>query len=199
MISRRAALGAVAGAALSVAVAACSSDPNSVSAQANKGDDKNYVSGDGTVSTVAPADRKDPVTFDGTLLTGQKWSSSQAAGKVLVVNVWGAWCPPCQSELPELQKAWEGWQSAKQPVQLIGIDQRDSVANAKATLEAKGITYPSLADDGGAVLLDLQNAVTAYPTTLVLDHQHRIAARVSGPTTYLTLTGLVSDVLKEKS
>lgn len=199
MMSRRAALTATVGAALSVAVAACSSDPNSISAQANKGDDKNYVSGDGTVSTVAPADRATALRFGGTLLSGAKWSSAAAAGQVLVVNVWGAWCPPCQAELPQLQKAWEGWQQASQPVQLIGIDQRDSVTNAQATLQAKGITYPSLADDGGAVLLDLQDSVTAYPTTLVLDRQHRIAARVSGPTTYLTLTGLVSDVLKEKS
>ena len=199
MISRRAALAAVVLAALPTGLAACSSDTNSISAQANKGDDKNYVSGDGTVSTVAPADRGKPVSFSGTLLNGQKWSSAQAEGKVVVVNVWGAWCPPCQKELPELQKAWEGWQKAGQPVQLIGIDQRDSVTNAQATLTAKGITYPSLADDGGAVLLSLQNSVTAYPTTLVLDTQHRIAARVSGPTTYLTLTGLVSDVLKEKA
>lgn len=199
MISRRAAMAAALLAALPVGLAGCSSDPNSISAQANRGDDKNYVSGDGTVTTVAPGDRGKPVSFSGTLLDGQKWSSSQADGKVLVVNVWGAWCAPCQKELPELQKVWAGWQKAGDPVQMIGINQRDSVTNAQATLTSKGVTYPSLADDGGAALLSLQDAVTAYPTTLVLDTRHRIAARVNGATTYLTLTGLVSDVLKEKS
>lgn len=184
---------------LPMSLAACNSDTNSISAQANKGDDKNYVSGDGTVSTVAPKDRGKPVSFSGTLLNGQKWSSAQADGKVLVVNVWGAWCPPCQKELPELQKAWEGWQKADEPVQLIGLDQRDTPASAQATLTAQHVTYPSLADDGGAILLALQNSVTSTPTTLVLDTQHRIAARVNGVTTYLTLTGLVSDVMKEKS
>lgn len=192
-------MAAAVGAVVTLGITACNSDTNSISAQANKGDDKNYIAGDGTVSTIAPADRGKPVSFSGALLTGQEWSSSQAAGKVVVINVWGAWCAPCQKELPELQKAWAGWQKAGDPVQLIGVDQRDSVANAQATLTAKGVTYPSLADDGGAVLLDLQNSVTAAPTTLVLDTQHRIAARVNGATTYLTLTGVVSDVLKEKS
>lgn len=198
MISRRAAVAAALLAALPLGLAGCSSDPNSISAQANRGDDKNYVSGDGTVTTVAPADRGKPVSFSGTLLDGQKWSSSQADGKVLVVNVWGAWCPPCQKELPELQKAWESWQKAGDPVQLIGLDQRDTPTTARAALTAQHVTYPSLADDGGAALLQLQDSVTNTPTTLVLDTQHRIAARVGGATTYLTLTGVVSDVLKEK-
>ncbi|REF30094.1 TlpA family protein disulfide reductase [Calidifontibacter indicus] len=194
--SRRTVLTALGGMFATATLAACSSDPNSVSAQANKGDSKGYVAGDGTIEQLAVSQRGKPVQLDGTLLDGKTWSSSSADGKVVVLNVWGAWCPPCQNELPHLQSAWAGWQAAGQPVVMLGINQRDSVQRAQATLAKLKVTYPSLAEDGGKALLSLQGKVRAYPTTLVLDKEHRIAARVSGEVTEATLKGLVDDVLK---
>lgn len=180
----------------SVGLAACSSDANSISAQANKGDSKGYVAGDGTIEQLSVGQRGKPVQLTGTQLDGKTWSSSSAAGKVIVLNVWGAWCPPCQNELPHLQQAWSGWQKSGEPVVMMGINQRDSVQRAQATLAKFKVTYPSLAEDGGKALLALQGKVRAYPTTLVLDKQHRIAARVSGEVSESTVKGLVDDVLK---
>ncbi|NHN55312.1 TlpA family protein disulfide reductase [Calidifontibacter sp. DB0510] len=180
------------------AVAGCSSDPNSVAAQAAKGDDKGYIAGDGTIAQVPPDQRGAPVQVSGTLLDGRPWSLEEAKGKVVVLNVWGSWCAPCQTEIPQLQAAWAGWQRAKAPVLLMGLDQKEGPESGKALLKAKKATYPSLADDGGAALLGLQGKVSSYPTTLVLDRQRRIAARVSGPVTTATITALVDDVLKGK-
>lgn len=182
-----------------IALAGCSSDPNSIAGQANKGDDKGFIAGDGTIEQLSADQRGKPVTVSGTLLDGTPWSSSSVAGKVVVLNVWGAWCAPCQEELPHLQAAWEQWQKSGAPVVMMGIDQRDSPQRAAATLRKFGVTYPSLAEDGGKALLALQGKVTATPTTLILDPQHRIAARVIGAvTTDATLTGLVDDILKNK-
>ena len=79
MISRRAAMAAALLAALPVGLAGCSSDPNSISAQANRGDDKNYVSGDGTVTATLPGSSGAPfgntVSLPSTVVvTGVFWS-----------------------------------------------------------------------------------------------------------------------------
>ncbi len=195
---RRAALG-VAGLAVlaTVAVAGCSQDPNSVAAQAKAGDQKGYVSGDGRVETIAAADRGEPVTMTGTLVDGTAWDITSTRDRVLVLNVWGSWCAPCVAEAPDLQKAWEEQQAKKAPVDFVGIDFREEPQRGAAFMKRAGITYPSLSDEAGVLLLQLQGKAPTVPTTLVLDRTGRIAARVNGPVAESTLTGLVDDVVAE--
>ena len=178
---------------------ACSSDPNSVADQARSGDRKGYVAGDGSIEQLPAGERGDPVALEGTTLDGKPWRIADHGGKVLVVNVWGSWCPPCIEETPALQKAWETVQSKGHPVQFIGLDKLESPQTGLAFLTANKVTYPSLAYDGGVPILALQGKAAATPTTLVLDHEARIAARVSGPVTSATLLALVDDVLAEKA
>ena len=188
---------AVAVGALSIGVSACSSDANSLAAQAKSGDGKGFVSGDGTIERLALDRRAAPLTLQGTTLQGAQWKVTDAADKVLVLNVWGSWCGPCVAEMPHLQQVWSQVSTAGKPVQFMGVNYRDGAETAKAFLRANKITYPSLEDDGGRTLLALRGKASATPTTLVLDRRGRIAARVSGPVTAATLSGLVNDVLGE--
>jgi thiol-disulfide isomerase/thioredoxin len=191
---------AVAAAGLLLTVAACSSDASSVAEQAKAGDGKGYVAGDGSVQQVAAADRSTVVALSGTTVDGASWSTAaDAKGKVVVVNVWGSWCGPCVDETPHLQQVWSSLSAAGKPVQFVGIDIKESPVNAAAFLRANGITYPSLSDSasGGQPMLALQGRASATPTTLVLDRQGRIAARVLGATTASTLSGLIDDVVAE--
>ncbi|MGG5259145.1 TlpA family protein disulfide reductase [Phycicoccus avicenniae] len=182
-------------AVLTLGVAGCSEDPNSVAAQAKAGDQKGYISGDGSVETIAEADRAEPVTMTGTLLDGTSWDVASTRGTVVVLNVWGSWCAPCVAEAPDLQKAWEGQQAKKAPVQFMGIDFREEAERGAAFVKKAGITYPSLSDEAGLTLLRLQGKAPTVPTTIVLDREGRIAARVNGPVSATTLTGLVDDVV----
>jgi thiol-disulfide isomerase/thioredoxin len=182
---------------MSVGVSACSSDAGSIAAQARSGDGKGYVSGDGTIERVAADRRSSPLTLSGVTFQGTPWRVANAANHVLVLNVWGQWCGPCVAEMPHLQQVWSQLSAAGKPVQFMGINYRDGVETAKAFLRANKITYPSLQDDGGRTLLALRGKANTTPTTLVLDRQGRIAARVSGPVSAATLSGLVSDVLSE--
>ena len=190
---------AVAVGALSMGVSSCSSDANSLAAQAKSGDGKGFVSGDGTIERLASDQRPAPLTLNGTTLQGAPWKVANAAGKVLVLNVWGSWCGPCVAEMPHLQQVWSQVSSAGKPVQFMGINYRDGAETAEAFMRANKITYPSLEDDGGRTLLALRGKASATPTTLVLDRQGRIAARVSGPVTAATLSGLVNDILGESA
>ena len=190
---------AVAAGALCLGVAACSSDPNSIAAQAKSGDGKGFVSGDGSIERVALDKRSVPLTLSGTTLHGPPWKVADARDNVLVLNVWGQWCGPCVAEMPQLQQVWSRVSAAGEPVRFMGINYRDGVETARAFLRSNKITYPSLEDDGGRTLLALRGKANTTPTTLVLDRQGRIAARVSGPVTAATLSGLVDDVLGESA
>ena len=63
----------------------------------------------------------------------------------------------------------------------MGIDFREDPARGAAFAKKAGITYPSLSDESGVLILALQGKAPTVPTTLVLDTEGRIAARVSGP------------------
>lgn len=195
------ALGAVARWLLLASVlGACSADPNSVGAQANAGEEKNYVSGDGTIERLAAAERAGPVTISGTTLAGRPWSLKDAGGKVVVLNLWGSWCPPCVTETPKLQKAYTVLHKAKAPVVFMGVNELESPATAQAWLTAKHVGYPSLRWDGGAPLLGLRGKAAATPTTLVLDGKGRIAGRISGAlTSATTLVDLVHDIVSSSA
>jgi peroxiredoxin len=200
MTARRATryAGCVAVVALLLGATGCSQDPNSVAAQARAGDQKGYVSGDGAVEKIPVVDRAEPVALSGALVDGGTWDSASARGRdVVVVNVWGSWCAPCVAEAPDLQEVWAGLQEARAPVQFMGIDFREDPARGAAFAKKAGITYPSLSDESGVLILALQGKAPTVPTTLVLDTEGRIAARVNGPVSASTLRGLVDDVLAE--
>jgi thiol-disulfide isomerase/thioredoxin len=183
---------------LLVALSGCSSDPNSIAAQAKSGNRQGYISGDGAIETIAVADRKKPVALSGTTLDDKQWSSQEVVGKVAVLNLWASWCPPCEKEAPDLKAAAEKLTAAHEPVVFMGINYRDNPDSGRSTAARWGIPFPSLDDPSGRTILSLQGKVTSPPTTLVLDRQGRIAARVSGTVSTSTLTGLVDDVLAEQ-
>jgi thiol-disulfide isomerase/thioredoxin len=187
----------VAAAVLLLGATGCTQDPNSVAAQAKAGDQKGYVSGDGAVETIPRAKRGEPVELTGTLLDGTDWDIASTRGKVLVLNVWGSWCAPCVAEAPDLQKTWAGLQADRAPVEFMGIDFREDPARGAAFAAKAGITYPSLTDESGVAILALQGKAPTVPTTLVLDTEGRIAARVNGPVSATTLRGLVDDVVAQ--
>jgi thiol-disulfide isomerase/thioredoxin len=191
-MSARRRTGRIAG-ALAVAVLAltgCTSDSGSTAAG------QNYQAGDGTITILAPDQRRQPVELKGTSIDDRAIDVATYRGKVVVLNVWGSWCPPCQQEAPALQAASEAL--APKGVQFLGINIKENgnKAQAQAFERTYGITYPSLFDSPD-YLLALRGAVAAnaIPSTVVLDTQGRVAARISGPTTKVTLVDVVETVI----
>lgn len=152
----------------------------------------------GGIERIAASQRAAPVKLDGRLLDGTPWRLADQAGKVVVVNVWYSTCGPCEAEMPLLERAWKQL-SAKHPdLRFMGIDFGESPESGKSALARYGTTYPSLSDESRTLTLGLQGKANATPTTLVLDRQGRIAARVTGAvTSESTLVGLIEDVLAE--
>jgi thiol-disulfide isomerase/thioredoxin len=151
-----------------------------------------FVQGDGSFTLVAQSKRQQPIALAGDTLDGERLDVAGLRGRPVVLNVWGSWCGPCKTEAPELEAASK--QLSRVGVRMIGINTKDNVAQAKAHERTYGVTYPSLVDTG-ALLLALRGAVPpdAIPSTLVLDAQGRIAARISGAVTRATLLDVFTD------
>jgi thiol-disulfide isomerase/thioredoxin len=98
------------------------------------------------------------------------------AGKVVVVNIWGAWCPPCRTEAPEMQRVQD--EAGPKGVQVLGIDVKDpSPEPPRDFARDRKLTYPSIYDESGRTLLAFKGyPPNVVPSTIVLDRQHRVAA-----------------------
>jgi thiol-disulfide isomerase/thioredoxin len=122
-------------------------------------------------------------------------SLSDYAGQTVVVNVWGSWCAPCRAEAPDLVDA--AAELASEDVAFLGINSRDlNEAAARAFVRRFDVPYPSIYDQGGQTLLAFRGTLTAnsIPSTVVIDAEGRVAARVLGEVSKSTLVGLVEDV-----
>ncbi|GEB46331.1 MULTISPECIES: TlpA family protein disulfide reductase [Microbacterium] len=166
--------------ALVVGLSACAEDP--LAAQYREGDNKGYIAANGFQTTeIPPENRGDPVEFTGSLDNGSAVSSADFAGKVLVVNFWYATCGPCIIEAPRLEQAYQTFQG--QDVAFLGINTYDQPATALSFARDHGVSYSSAMAVGDAQLkLAFTDAapLNATPTTLVLDKQGRVAARIVG-------------------
>jgi peroxiredoxin len=192
-------LGLALAAALTAGLAACSNDP--LADQYRAGDNKGYIAGDRSVVEIAPEDRGEPVEFAATTEMGAEVSSEDYLGGVLVVNFWYAGCGPCRAEATDLEEVYNGFEG--KDVAFLGINTIDSAEAATAFAETYGVTYPSvIASKTPAVKLAFaeKTPIQATPTTLILDAEGRVAARIIGqlPGTSILKT-LVSDTLAESS
>ncbi|WP_434019720.1 TlpA family protein disulfide reductase [Paraoerskovia sediminicola] len=157
-----------------------------------------YVSGDGSVRTWEVDERSEPVTVTGTDFEGDPVDTSAHRGQVVLLNTWYASCAPCRAEAPTLVALAD---DRVDDVQIIGINRVDDAGAAQAFERTFDVPYPSIADTDGSAVATLQGTVPlqAVPTTVILDAQGRVAARVIGEAEASTLDSLVDDVLAEAS
>ncbi|WP_082659571.1 TlpA disulfide reductase family protein [Cellulomonas sp. B6] len=185
-----------AGAALVALLAGCSAGGDGTDAPADVVD-QGYQSGDGSTTTWAPADRVGPVEIAGTDYEGGEHDLAALRGDVVLLNTWYAACPPCRAEAPDLAAVATDY--ADQGLHVLGINSRDAAGTAQAFQRELAVPYPSLDDTSGAAVAALQGVVpvSAVPTTVLLDREGRVAARVLGLADASLLRSLVEELLAE--
>jgi thiol-disulfide isomerase/thioredoxin len=176
-----------------VLTASCAAANGSSTSDTNQ----RYVAGTGKVETVSPQDRKPAPVVSGEALDGRKLTTASYRGKVVVLNFWASWCPPCRAEAPALQRIWQ--QTRAEGVQFVGINFKDNRTNAKLFERQFKVTYPSIYDPPGETALAFRGQLppAAVPSTIVIDRRGRIAARIIGQTNYTTLLPVVRQVAGE--
>ena len=145
-------------------------------------------------SEVSVTKRKPAPQLAGTTLTDSTLSLTSLRGKVVVVNFWGSWCPPCRAESPALQSVARS--TAGQGVTFVGVVERDTKSNARSFVKGHDVTYPSIFDDDGS-LAAIWPAAAGPPYTFIIDRQGRIAARFLGGVTAEDLRAAVHKVTAE--
>jgi thiol-disulfide isomerase/thioredoxin len=142
------------------------------------GDTFSFVSPDGRTDIFYPAEERKVVpeiAGESLLRDDAEVSTHDYTGKILVLNIWGQWCPPCRVEAPEMQTLQDRFGDV---VQVIGLDVRDFDKTAPQDfMRDRGLTYPSIYDPSGRTLLNLSGYPrNITPSTIVLDERHRVAA-----------------------
>ena len=153
-----------------------------------------YVSGNGSITVIAPKDREKAPVLTGDDLEGKALSTADFAGDTLVVNVWGSWCPPCRKEAPALARVATKY--ADRNVSFVGVLVRDKPAAALAFTRKRQTPYRSIADFSGRNLLGFSSSLPsqAIPTTWIIDDRGRVAVRIMDDVSASTLSGLIDDV-----
>jgi len=184
----------------SLVTVSCTSTSDALAEQYRDGSGANYISGDGAITVLAPESRTDSVQFEGDLDTGEFFSSSDYAGSVIVVNFWYAGCPPCRVEAADLESLHQ--QFLSDGVAFVGVNIFDQAPTALTFANEFGVSYGSIMDvETGSVRFAFagQVAPNAVPTTLVLDKQGRVSARISGVITDVDLlANIIEGVLEEE-
>jgi thiol-disulfide isomerase/thioredoxin len=115
-------------------------------------------------------------SFAGPIMAPDEFAVADFAGKPLVINLFGSWCPPCNAEAPDLATF-----AAENPdAQVVGIACEDTEEGAVGFMEEYGLTYPLVMDDGTLVQ---EFGIPAYPTTIFFDAQGNEVDRLVGSAT----------------
>jgi thiol-disulfide isomerase/thioredoxin len=188
-------------AASALLLTGCASDP--LAEQFREGSGKNYIAGDGTISEFAEPQRGDSIEFSGETVDGGTFDSANSLGDVTVVNFWYAGCAPCRVEAPILEEVSGAFESSGDPVTFVGVNVRDQAGTAASFEQTYGVTYPSILDvESGTAQLAFAGPVppAAVPTTIVLDQEGRVAARVLGQLTDASiLESIIEGLLAEQA
>ena len=161
----------------------------------------NYMSpSQGQVSTNQAENSDDSVNYGNALLNQDDKPISLADyhGKVVFLNFWATWCPPCQREMPEIQKLSEKYQNSEDIAILTVVmpgGQEMDAAGIKKFLKEKGFTMPVIFDDGR---LSSSFQITSLPTTYMLDRDGNVYGSVVGQLSSDMMENIIDRTLKGK-
>lgn len=152
------------------------------------------------VSTNQAENSDDSVNYGNALLNqdDEPISLADYHGKVVFLNFWATWCPPCQREMPEIQKLSEKYQNSEDIAILTVVmpgGQEMDAAGIKKFLKEKGFTMPVIFDDGR---LSSSFQITSLPTTYMFDRDGNVYGSVVGQLSSDMMENIIDRTLKGK-
>jgi peroxiredoxin len=116
--------------------------------------------------------RRQQADFTLAELNGKSWTLKELRGKVVLVNFWATWCPPCRKEMPDLQTLYS--QFKDQGLVILAISDEDA-GKVKPFVAKQKVTYPILLDPGRKVHELFE--VVGIPKTFIYDRDGKLVAQ----------------------
>lgn len=125
--------------------------------------------------------------------SGRSVRLSDYKGKIVVLNFWASWCPPCKAEMPHMQKLYDAYRNEE--VVLLSVNMTTTESNSDAAwtfAKKKGITFPIVLDEEGAAMKAYN--IRTYPTTVFVASDGIIHARLLGAVDYDGMHRIIRDM-----
>lgn len=107
---------------------------------------------------------------------GRKRNLSDFKGKVIILDFWATWCPPCRFEIPHFVELYEEYR--EKGLEIIGVSLDLNKAKVEAFIEENGVNYPVLMGDRDVT--ELYGGIVSIPTTFILDRDGVMRKRYIG-------------------
>ncbi|HYU19528.1 MAG TPA: TlpA disulfide reductase family protein [Chloroflexota bacterium] len=143
-----------------------------------------------TVGKAAELNVRPAADFTLQLFDGRTFQLSEQRGRVVVVNYWASWCPPCREEARTLEAAWRTYRD--RGVVLVGVDIWDTERDALAFLREFGVTYPNGPDPSGQIVIEY--GVTGIPETYFVNREGQLVRRWIGPITQSQIGAFIEEL-----
>lgn len=150
-----------------------------------KNSNKNVVEYNEEISDESDEEDTKIPAIDFTLVDqyGNTHTISEYKGKVIFLNFWATWCPPCRMEMPDIEAIYEEYEKNSGDVIILGVaapnlGKEGSEEDIKKFLKDNGYTYPVVFDQTGDILG--QYSIQAFPTTFVIDKDGNLVSYVPG-------------------
>ena len=138
-------------------------------------------------------DREIAPEFTLDLIGGGAIGTADLRGRVVMVDFWASWCPPCRDEAPALAQIYGEFRD--RGVEFVGVNLWDNVGDAELFLQQQGHVYPNGVDDGGKIAISY--GVRGIPEKFFINREGQIVRKFSGPTGVELLREILEGLLRE--
>lgn len=115
-------------------------------------------------------------------------------GKVIFLNFWATWCPPCKKEMPDIENIYKEYGKNKKDVVILGVNS-EKPKDVKKFLNEKNYTFPTVIDENSEVMR--KYFIQAFPTSFVIDKEGNVYGYVMGGLTGEQIKQVIEEVLKK--
>lgn len=115
-------------------------------------------------------------------------------GKVIFLNFWATWCPPCKKEMPDIENIYKEYGKNKKDVVILGVNS-EKIKDVKKFLSEKNYSFPTVIDENSEVMR--KYFIQAFPTSFVIDKEGNVYGYVMGGLTGEQIKQVIEEVLKK--
>jgi peroxiredoxin len=122
---------------------------------------------------------------------GGRVSLQQYRGRIVLMNLWASWCPPCRAEMPDLQRLQAAY--ARTGIAVLGVNEGESAERARAFADSLGIRFPIWVDVNQRY--GRTYAALGLPTTVILDRRGMVVRGFDGALTFAQMQSAVEPLV----